>query len=760
MLIFLGHATTTLVAGGNQTGDQTEDKVLPQTPVLTIDSLFRSPKFIQKKIDFFREVNIKTVPDRYIYEIRKSGFYRYIPDMSKNNRRASEECIVSAETLNRKIKSALGIPKNYIISHNKSKVLFLYETQKIYRFSFEYYAVVWDIEKDTGYILGVENKISNAEFSPDDSKVAYIMNNNLYYFDLETGKHITITTDGEEDRIIKGRLNYLYEEEFLYVAPDFRGYIWSPDSKTIAFLRLDQSDVKDVLIDVYSRISTVPNINRYPVAGEIEARVSVNVYNMGDTLILPVAFRKGNDLEYVFNMEWSGSHDEFFIYTLNRMQNDFKVYAVAVPSSFSRLIYNEKDDSTFVTYNKKLMFEDDTVNQRYFVVSDRDGYNKIYFFNTYGTPLKLLTSGKYYIDKIYGIDKKRNRIYFQAAYSKPYNREILSVDFEGNDLKIVAPEVQNRKDGWSEAFFSRDFSEMLISHSGFGIPRTYYHYVITDTGETLVSVMEDNLILKEAMEEYSFVRQDISVLKTDKMQDSLYYWIMKPEKIEKGKKYPVLFWVYGGPQIQIVRSDCYYWEEYRWHQYLVSQGYIVICVEGRGTPGRSAEFEKCVYMRLGELEAEDQINAARYFATLPYIDSSRMAIWGWSFGGYLASLCIFNDNSPFKLAMAMSPVSDWRFYDNIYTEHYMGTPQENKTGYDQSSLLNKTSKLKGKYLLGHGTSDDNVHFRNTMALISALKKEGKLFDLLIFQNQNHILRGGNAEEILYKKMTEFLRENL
>ncbi|MDR1699799.1 MAG: DPP IV N-terminal domain-containing protein, partial [Lachnoclostridium sp.] len=608
--------------------------------------------------------------------------------------------------------------------------------------------------------LGTEDKVSNAEFSPDDSKVAYIMSNNLYYFDLETEKHTAITIDGEEDRIINGRLNYIYEEEFSYINADFRGYIWSPDSKSIAFLRLDESDVKEVLIDIYSRSSKVPDINKYPVAGETGAKVSVNLYNIGDTFSLPVAFRRSNDLEYVFNMEWSGSPDEFFIYTLNRVQNDFKVYAVAVPSSFSRLIYDEREDSASVTYNKKLIFENDTVNQRYFVVSDRDGYNHIYFFNTYGTPLKMLTSGKYYIDKIYGIDKKRNRIYFQAAYSKPYNREILSIDFYGDDLRLVAPEVQNGKDGWSEAFFNNDFSEMLLSHSEAGVPKTYYHYAITDTGEKLLAVMEDNSILKKAMDEYSFVKQEISVLKTDKMQDSLYYWIMKPQKMEKGKKYPVLFWVYGGPQIQVVRSDCFYWREFRWHQYLVSQGYIVICVEGRGTPGRSEKFEKCIYMNFGELEAEDQINAARYFATLPYIDSSRMAIWGWSFGGYLASLCIFNDNSPFKLAMAMSPVADWRFYDNIYTEHYMGAPQENKIGYENTSLLNKTSKLKGKYLLGHGTSDDNVHFRNTMALISSLTRDGKFFDLLIFQNQDHILRDGNAEEILYKKMTEFLKKNL
>jgi dipeptidyl-peptidase-4 len=376
-----------------------------------------------------------------------------------------------------------------------------------------------------------------------------------------------------------------------------------------------------------------------------------------------------------------------------------------------------------------------------------------------GTPLKMLENGHYDVEKIYGVDKKRKRIYFQASYSKPYNREVFWIDYSGDTQKLVAPEVQ-KNGGWSDAYFNDDFTEMLLIHSTSGIPNTYYNYAINDTGEILINILEDNHTLKQIQKDYGFVSMDIGVFNAYE-NDSLYYFIMKPQKLEEGKKYPLLVYTYGGPAIQAVRNSYPNMEmAYLWSQYLVSQGYIIACVEERGTPSRGRNYAKCTYKRLGQLEIEDEFTAAHFWASLPYVDSSRMGIWGWSYGGYLASLCIFNDSTPFKLAIAMAPISDWRFYDNIYTEHYMGFPQTNKENYDHASLLNKTSKLKGKYFLAHGTSDDNVHFQHTMELIASLQKEGKFFDLLIFPNQNHYLRDGNSEELLYKKMTEFLMKNL
>ncbi|MDR1974017.1 MAG: S9 family peptidase [Bacteroidales bacterium] len=757
---------------------QSESAETFQYPTVTkpfsIDSIFHSTSLKERKVVDFTRTGSKVVPDKYLYEIRENGFFRYLPNISSPQKKIDEKLLVSSARVNECVKKTWGLPKEYVLSSDKTKALFLYDVERIYRFSSKYYVIVWDFTKDTGFILGnddaidvsgehtiknkiINKKISYARFSPDSKKVAYTFDNNLYYYDLENGKQVEITSDGEAGRIINGRVDWVYEEEFQYVNRDFEAYIWSPNSKSIVFLRFDESEVKDALTEVWGELYTSIRSYKYPKAGTESAKVSIHLYNLSDTLILPVVFRKNDSIAYIFNLEWSESPDEFIVYTLNRSQNDFKVYAVAVPSSFSRLIYSEKEEKYSVTYNKKLIFLKDDSLQRYFVISDRSGYNHIYSFTMEGTPLKILESGQYDVEKIYGIDKKRKRIYFQAAYSKPYNREVLWVDFGGTAKEFVAPEIQN-EGGWNDAYFNDDFTEMLLVHSTANTPSVSYQYAINDDGETLINIQENNSELRQLHKEFDFVSKDIDVLRTK--TDSLYYWIMKPKNIKEGTKCPLLIYVYGGPAIQEVRNMYHREDIYLWSQYLVSQGYVVACVDNRGTPSRGREFEKCTYNRLGQLEVEDQFSAAHYFGSLPYIDSSRMGIWGWSYGGYIASLCLFNDKTPFKLAMAMAPISDWRFYDNIYTEHYLGFPQTNIEGYYRASLLNKTANMNGKYFLAHGTNDDNVHFQHTMELITALQRDGKFFDLLIFPNQNHYLREGNSEELLYKKMTEFLNKNL
>jgi dipeptidyl-peptidase-4 len=365
--------------------------------------------------------------------------------------------------------------------------------------------------------------------------------------------------------------------------------------------------------------------------------------------------------------------------------------------------------------------------------------------------IKPITKGGYDVADICFVDEKAKKIYFTAAQSQAYNRELFSITFDGKKQTKLS-----KQEGTYTADFSATGKYYIGSYSDANTPSVYS--VNNSKGEPLVT-LEDNAKLKATLKEYGDEHKEFGKFKTEN-GDELNYWIITPATMENGKQYPVLFYVYGGPGSQEVLNSYSRPYDYIWFRMLAQQGYVVACVDGRGTGYRGEKFKKCTYMNLGDLETQDQIEAAKYFGSLPYIDKTRIGIFGWSYGGYMSSLCITKGAEYFKTAIAVAPVTTWRYYDNIYTERYMRTPQVNADGYDRNSPINHAERLKGNFLLIHGTGDDNVHFQNSMDFTNALIKANKQFEEFFYPNRNHGIYGGNTRLHLYRMMTDFLKRKL
>ena len=696
---------------------------------ITLEDIWAKGTFRSKSID---EIRSMKNGENYCI-LKREGIEKYAYSTGKKI-----EQIVSFSDL--KFKTENEYVFDYRFNQDESKLLLATNPEFIYRRSYLANYYIYDIK--TKQLASVnKDKVRLAEFAPDGSKVAYVKANNLFMLSLSDMQETQITTNGEFNKIINGTTDWVYEEEFAIT----KGFFWSPDSKKIAFYSFDESKVKEYTIPYYGNLYPVQYTYKYPKAGETNSVISVLVYDIEAKQTHNIDLGPNKDI-YIPRLQWT-LNNEVFVHKLNRHQNHYELFVASCNDYKLNKIYDERNEC-YIEQVEDVTFLSDKKN--FILKSEKNGFMNLYKVNIYTKEIEPVTTGLYDVADICYIDDRSGKIYFTAAQSEAYNRELLVVD-KNKKIKKLSGKV-----GTYTADFSATGKYYISSFSDTDTPTIYT--VNDNTGKALV-VLEDNKDLKAVLSNYGKERKEFGKFKTSSGQE-LNYWIIKPEKVESGKKYPLLFYVYGGPGSQEVLNSQSRASDYMWFRMLAQKGYVVACVDGRGTGMRGEKFKKCTYMELGKYETEDQIEAAKYFGSLSFIDKNRIGIFGWSYGGYMSSLCITKGADYYKAAIAVAPVTNWRYYDNVYTERFMRTPQENADGYDMNSPINHVEKLKGNYLLIHGTADDNVHYQNSMDLITALVKANKQFEHFAYPNKDHGIYGGNTRLHLYTLMTDFILRKL
>lgn len=628
----------------------------------------------------------------------------------------------------------------YTFSPDESKVLFSTASEQIYRYSTREANYVYDLKTKKLTPLSVNGKQRLAAFSPDSKKIAFVRDNNIFVVDLETNKESQVTKDGEWNKIINGGTDWVYEEEF--ALPN--GMYWSPDSRKLAFYRFDESMVKEYQMTMYNTgLYPEPSTFKYPKAGEKNSIVSIHIYDLATMKTIPVDVGAETD-QYIPRVQWTNDPTKLSIIRMNRLQNKQELLIANANDGTSMVILTETSD-TYLEVCDHLTFLAD--GKTFLWSSDKDGRVHLYHYNMDGTLVRQVTKGWWDVITYYGYDEKSKTIFYESNEGVPYERSTYSIKLDGTGKKLLTP-----KHGTNRVTFSTGMKYFLNSYSTANTPN--YITMNAADGKELM-VLRTNEKLSNTAKEYGFTKKEFFNIKNTN-GDTLYGWMMKPANFDANKKYPVLMVVYGGPGHNMVNDA---WDrDLPWHQMLTQKGYIVACVDNRGTEYRGSKFKKCTYGQMGKLESADQIDAARWLGTQSFVDKSRIGIWGWSYGGYMASLCLAVGSDVFSMAISIAPVSNWRFYDSIYTERYMGLPQNNAKGYDAYSPTENMDKVKGKLLLVHGTADDNVHFQNSVALVNALVKANKQFDFFMYPDQNHGMGSGRYN--LYVKMTNYIQANL
>jgi len=629
---------------------------------------------------------------------------------------------------------------DYQFSSNENMILLSANTEAIYRHSSKSdYYVFNRISKQISKITQQE-KVMYCQFSPDNKQVAYVKDNNLFVYDLSSKKEIAITNDGKKNAIINGATDWVYEEEFsMDVA-----YAWSPDGKKIAYYKFDESNVKEFNLTYYGDLYPKEEKYKYPKAGEENSKVEIYVYDLNTNQSKLI--NTGKEREYIPRIKWTENSNILSVQTLNRHQSHLELLFCNVSDNSSKAVIKE-DNNSFIEITDDLTFLEN--GNQFIWTSTRDGYNHIYLYAVDGKLIKQITKGNFEVSSYYGFDESKKTFYYLSTELSPTERYVYSITLDGKKTNL-SPEK-----GTHSAAFSNGFEYFIDTHSAYGKP--YTCSVINSKGK-IIRVLEDNRDLKAALQEFKLGKIKEFTFK-NKYGLEFYGWMIYPPDFDSTLRYPVLINVYGGPGVQTVTND---WDgpNYLWHQMLAQRGYIIASIENRGTPGRGLEWANCIYKDLGKLEVDDQISGSNYIKALPYVENSRMGVWGWSFGGYMTSLLMTKVHTQFKVGIAVAPVTNWRYYDNIYTERYLQTPQENADGYDKNSPTTYAKDLKGNLLLIHGSSDDNVHMQNSMDFINALVKNNKQFDLFIYPNRNHGIYGDGARLHLYTKMTNFIINNL
>ncbi|MFM1879357.1 MAG: hypothetical protein RLZZ241_2223 [Bacteroidota bacterium] len=636
---------------------------------------------------------------------------------------------------------ANGIPvfSSYTFSKDESKLLLATEEEAIYRRSRLGMYYVYDRTSKTLQQIA-PYKIQEPTLSPQGNQVAYVYQNNLYVFNLESKTRTQITQDGARNAIINGVTDWVYEEEFAFV----RAFDWNASGTRIAYLRFNETEVPEFSMDVYGTgLYPFPYTFKYPKAGEANASVSLHMYTLESETSAQVALE---DPYYIPRIKWMNHPDHLSVQTLNRHQDTLKLIEVDAQSMQTKVLLTETD-AAYVDVTDNLTFLSD---DRFIWTSEQDGFNHIYLHAADGSPIRQLTSGPWEVTAYYGYDSKTKRVFYQSTEAGSILRDVYSISDRGKGkLRLTQGRGTNR------ASFSTDFSLFINTFQSVDTPPKFTLHRSTK-GE-LISVLQDNAPLLNKLKGFEMAPKEFGTLEVN--GESLNMYLIKPPHFDSNKQYPLFMFQYSGPGSQQVANRWHGTDDY-WHQLLASEGYVIACVDGRGTGFKGRDFKKITQKELGKYEVEDQIEAARQLSELPYIDANRTGIWGWSYGGFMASNCILKGNDTFELAIAVAPVTSWRFYDTIYTERYMQTPQENPQGYDLNSPLHFADRLKGKFLLVHGAADDNVHVQNSMRLIEELVQANKDFDWAIYPDKNHGIYGGSTRLQLYNKMTRFILENL
>ena len=629
----------------------------------------------------------------------------------------------------------------YTLSKDETKVLLATDLQQIYRRSTLGTYHVYDVNtKKT--ILVSEHKIQEPVLNPAGTKVAYGYNNNIFIKNLTTGRTTQVTQDGLKNSIINGITDWVYEEEFAFV----RAFEWNKDGSKIGYIKFDEAKVPRFSMDVYGKgLYPKQQVFKYPKAGDSNALVSLHVYDLKTQKTSNVDLSKYNNY-YIPRIKWTQQTNVLSVQTTNRKQNTIDLIFVDASKNKTSLVLQEKDDAYVDITDNVNFFKDNS----FIWTSERDGWNHIYHFNKNGTLKNQITKGPWEVTNYYGYNPKNNTIYYQSTENGSINRGVYSVNVKGKNKKELSVET-----GTNRASFSKDYSYYINTFQSATTP-SIFTLNDSNTG-SVIKQIKDNAALATKVAGYKMSEKEFSTISIN--GNDLNMYTIKPLDFDPSKKYPLFMYQYSGPGSQNVANKWNGSNDY-WHQMLVQQGYIVVCIDGRGTGLKGRDFKKVTQLALGKYEVEDQITAAKKLGALPYIDANRIGIWGWSYGGFMSSNCLFQGSDTFSMAIAVAPVSSWRFYDTIYTERYMTTPQENASGYDTNSPMYHVDKLKGKFLLVHGSADDNVHVQNTTRLVAALVQANKQFDWAIYPDKNHGIYGGNTRLHLYTKMTNFIKNNL
>ena len=678
-----------------------------------------------------------------------NGKKEYIPNKKKGffslNRTQNGTSVDLLDyTTQKKMRTLFTIPGIYFneftFNTKEDKLLIPTETEPIYRHSKRAKYKIYNISK-SNLISVFDEKIEAPLFSPEGNKIAFVYENNLYIKDLANEKVRQITNDGKKNEIINGISDWVYEEEFGIV----RMFDWSKDGKKIAFVRFDESKVPTFSMDIYNNGLYPSQKNfKYPKAGENNSEVSVYIYDLDTEKLEKIEI---DNPYYIPRLEWTNDENTLSLRVCNRKQNDFKVlYYNHLTKKYS-IVYSEKDKAYVEIENQKFYIFS---NNNFLISSEKEGFKHLYYYEKTGKLLKKITQGNWEITDFYGVNEKTQTIYYQSNERGSINKDIYSISIDGKNKKLLSNQI-----GVNNAIFSLDYSIYVNEYQSANTPPIVelFH---TQTAKSLITLSNDEFC-NNNLNQYTTSRKEFFTIKVKDKE--LNMSILKPDNFDPYKKYPVLMYQYSGPGSQSVLNEWLDLIDY-WHLSLTQKGYIVACIDGLGTGGKGADFKKITQLQLGKYETESQIAAAEYLARQSFIDNSRIGIWGWSFGGFISANSILKGNHIFKTAIAVAPVTDWRFYDTIYTERYMQTPSENPNGYENNSPLNIARKLNGNFLLIHGTADDNVHIQNSMQMIEALVQANKQFDWAIYPDKNHGIYGGYTRVQLFEKMTNYILKNL
>ena len=646
--------------------------------------------------------------------------------------------------------NALKEIEGYTFSADESRLLIETEVEAIYRYSYAARYYVHDLKTGKTFPLASEkmDKQRLATFSPDGSMIAFVRNNNIFITDLATQKETQITFDGAKNKIINGASDWVYEEELELV----QGYAWSPNSNRLAYYRFDESDVKEFSMDIYGELYPMQERFKYPKAGEKNSVVNLYVYDILKHENRAVDTGLEKDI-YLPRICWTKSNEALCVMRMNRHQNHLELlltdYSSASPYALPlKPLYTEKSD-TYIDVAGDITFMDDG---SFVALSERDGFRHLWWFNNDGSVKQQITKGNWDIIDYYGFDSLTLTAYYTASATGATEKHVYASQIKKGK---VSTEKLNKSAGYSDAYFSEGYKYYIINNSSSDSPPTITLYA---KGGKEIRVLKDNAVLKSRLKDYGLTTKEFFTM-MNSHGDTLNCWMMKPKDFSPERKYPVLVAIYGGPGSNTVNNR---WEGRgsMWHQMLCQKGYIVVSCDPRGTQFRGKKFKHATYMNLGKLETEDFIDLAKYLGNQTFVDKSRIGIQGWSFGGYMTSLCMTKGADFFKAGIAVAPVTNWKYYDSIYTERFLRTPSENSGGYENNSPINFVDALRGKFLLIHGSADDNVHFQNTMDMTSALVAANKPFEMFVYPNRNHGIAGGKTRLHLYEKMTNFLLQNL
>jgi len=710
-----------------------------QAQQITLEDLFVTRTFQQSSVYGLASTN-----DGVNYTTLENGGQQIVKYSYKTGEKVN--LVLDIQALkNDSLKSV----REYSFSNDESKVLLLTDRKPIYRRSFTAVYFVYNFTtKELTKLSSGRQQV--ATFSPDGERVAFVRDNNLFVKSLRFNTERQMTTDGEFNKIINGIPDWVYEEEFEFN----RAFEWSPDSKQIAYIKFNEEQVPTFGIPMYKGLSPAHKENsvypgeyrfKYPKAGEKNSIVSVMVYDIKAGQNIKMDIGAETDI-YIPRIRWNYSGSNLGILKMNRLQNKLELLFANSYTGDTRLIFTEKNKRYIETdFLDNLQFLPD--DKSFVTLSEQDGYKHLYLYDIGGVKIRQLTTGKFDVLKYYGFNPASKIFYYQAAAVSPMQREVYGVSI---DLKKKI--LLSTQKGSNDADFSTGFKYFINEYSNLTTPLIV---TLHDISGKQIRVLEDNKKLESLITERKIPQKEFFTF-TTKEGIELNGWMIKPSNFDQNTKYPVLMTQYSGPNSQEVVDQF----GIGWDNYLAENGYLVACVDPRGTGARGEDFRKCTYGQLGKYESDDQIEAAKYLATLPYVNGKSIAIWGWSYGAFMSSMCLAKGGEVFKAGIAVAPVTNQRFYDTVYSERYMGLPGQNPEGYDQNSPIALAKGIKGKLLLVHGTADDNVHYQNSLEFAEAMVQAGVQFQMMSYVNRNHGIRGGNTTMHLYTMFDNFLKENL